>query len=119
MTPDHCGGAGSTYLTSLPWNVGRPVLAGGSITYLPAFILTFIVQVLLRTATDAILHIKGGSTMINLNTWTKTKLRNVPHCVADIGLNFTTAVIATIDGLGDHRRGRPAFQPTTATTVHA
>jgi hypothetical protein len=48
-------------------------------------------------------------TMTNLNTWTKTKLRNVPHCVADIGLNFTTAVIATIDGLGGQRRGRSAF----------
>jgi len=47
--------------------------------------------------------------MTNLNTWTKTKLRNVPHCVAGIGLNFTTAVIATIDGLGGQRRGRSAF----------
>lgn len=57
--------------------------------------------------------------MTNLKTWTKTKLRNVPHGVADIGLNFTIAVIATIDGLGDHRRGRSAFAATTATPVHA
>ncbi len=52
--------------------------------------------------------------MTNLNTWTKTKLRNVPHCVADIGLNFTTAVIATIDGPGDNRRGRFSIKPTMA-----
>lgn len=38
--------------------------------------------------------------MTNLKNWTKTKLRSVPHFAADIGLNFTTAVIATIDGLG-------------------
>lgn len=93
-----------------PRNVGRPFLTGGSITYLPAFILTFSVQVLLRTAIDAILRIKGGATMTNLITWTKTKLRNVPHCAADIGLNLTTAVIATIDGPGGQRRGRSAFR---------
>lgn len=119
MKPDHCAGAGSTYLISLPWNVGRPFLTGGSITCLPAFILTFIVQVLLRTATDAILRIKGGTTMTSLKTWTKTKLRNVPHRAADIGLNFTTAVIATIDGPGDNRRGRCDFRAPTATVVWA
>lgn len=119
MKPDHCAGARSNYLRVSPWNVGRPFLTGGSITYLPAFILTFIVQALLRTATDAILRIKGGTAMTNLKTWTKTKLRNVPHIAADIGLNFTTAVIATIDGLGDNRRGRPAFAATTATALQA
>nr|WP_314433950.1 hypothetical protein [uncultured Brevundimonas sp.] len=44
--------------------------------------------------------------MTRLKTWTKTTLRNVPRVAADLGLNFTTAVIATIDGLGGYRRGR-------------
>ena len=56
--------------------------------------------------------------MTNLNTWTKTKLRNVPHCAAEIGLNFTTAVIATIAGPGGQRRGRSVFPATTATAIH-
>jgi len=44
--------------------------------------------------------------MTALKTWTKTKLRNVPRIVADLGLNFTTAVIATIYGSGGRRRSR-------------
>lgn len=44
--------------------------------------------------------------MTALKTWTKTKLRNVPCIVADLGFNFTTAVIATIDGSGGQRRSR-------------
>lgn len=44
--------------------------------------------------------------MTTLKTWTKTKLRNVPRIVADLGLNFTTAVIATIDGSGVACRSR-------------
>ena len=95
-----------TYVWNQPGNVGRPFLTGGSITYLPAFILTFIVQVLLRTAVDAILRLKGETTMTSLNTWTKTKLRNVPRIAVDLGLNFTIAVVATINGPGAERRGR-------------
>lgn len=105
VVPAACADGSSRYLKASPGDVGQPFLTGGSITYLPAFILTFIVQVLLRTAIDAILRLKGEMTM-TMNTWTKTKLRNVPRIVADIGLNFTTAVIATIDGLGGKRRGR-------------
>lgn len=44
--------------------------------------------------------------MTALNTWTKTKLRNVPRIVANLGLNFTIAVIATINGPGGQPRGR-------------
>lgn len=44
--------------------------------------------------------------MTTLMTWTKTKLRNVPNVLADIGLNFTITVIATISGPGVQRRGR-------------
>lgn len=96
-------GAGS-HLTATPWNVGHPFLTGGAINP-PAFVLTFIVQVLLRTAIDA-LRQKGEKTMTTLMTWTKTKLRNVPNVLADIGLNFTTTVIATISGPSVQRRGR-------------
>lgn len=96
-------------MTTMPWNVGRPFLLGGTITNLPAFGLTFMAQVLLRALVDATRQ-KGEKIMMTLKTWTKTKLRNVPHVVADLGLNFTIAVIATIDGPDAQRRGRLRFR---------